>query len=216
MNELIIKGIITGFLLSMMIGPVFFVILETSIRRGVRAALAFDMGVLISDLLYIMIAYIFFSEVQDLTSGKNNGVVKVLGGVLLLIYGAISFFKKPAKQKKDESGNNVNNSKDYLFLSLKGFILNMANPMVIFYWFSVMSLGTKYTSDTISESQSVIFFLSVLLITFFSIDILKILGAKQLRPLVTDKVLKSLNQITGIVFVGFGVFLIMQGILGKV
>ncbi len=214
MSELILKGVVTGFILSIMIGPVFFVILETSIRRGMRAALAFDLGVLISDLLYIMIAYIFFSEVQDLTEGKSNSVVKIIGGSLLLIYGAVSFFKKPARQKKDESGNNVNNSKDYLFLILKGFVLNMANPMVIFYWFSVMSLGSKYSAT--SDDYGVLFFILVILVTFFSVDLLKIAGAKRLRPLVTDKLLKSLNQITGIVFVGFGVFLIIQGILGKV
>ncbi len=213
MGELILNAIITGFVLSMMIGPVFFVILETSIRRGVRAALAFDLGVLISDLIYIMIAYVFFAEVQNLTEGKNQFTVKIIGGSLLLLYGVVSFFKKPAKQKQDESGNNMHNSKDYILLMLKGFILNMANPLVIFYWFSVMSLGTKYTSETMSANESVFYFILILLITFFTIDLLKIIGAKKLRPLVTDKVLKSLNQLTGLVFVGSGAFLILQAVL---
>ncbi|MEY3438093.1 MAG: hypothetical protein RL265_678, partial [Bacteroidota bacterium] len=44
-----------------MIGPVFFVLLETSIRKGARAALALDLGVLLSDLVYILIAYVFYS-----------------------------------------------------------------------------------------------------------------------------------------------------------
>ena len=57
--DLILKGVVTGFVLSIMIGPVFFVLLETSIKKGVRAALALDLGVLLSDLLYILIAYVF-------------------------------------------------------------------------------------------------------------------------------------------------------------
>jgi uncharacterized membrane protein len=54
------------------------------------------------------------------------------------------------------------------------------------------------------------------MLTFFFFDLLKILGAKKLRPLVTDNLLKSLNQFIGIVFVGFGVFLLIKGIIGSV
>ena len=49
--DLVLKGIVTGFILSIMVGPVFFVLLETSIKKGVRAALAFDLGVLLNDRL---------------------------------------------------------------------------------------------------------------------------------------------------------------------
>ena len=65
--NLILKGIVTGFILSIMIGPVFFVLLETSIRKGIRAAIAFNIGVLLNDILYILIAYVFYSQVADLS-----------------------------------------------------------------------------------------------------------------------------------------------------
>ena len=63
--ELIVKGIVTGFILSIMIGPVFLVLLETSIRKGVKAAIAFDIGVLLNDILYILIALVFYNEVAE-------------------------------------------------------------------------------------------------------------------------------------------------------
>ena len=59
-------------------------------------------------------------------------------------------------------------------------------------------------------------FISAILITFFSIDLLKIVGAKSLRPLVTHRVLTGLNRLIGIVFFGFGAVLITQGIIGIV
>ncbi|HRB73280.1 MAG TPA: LysE family translocator, partial [Flavobacterium sp.] len=37
----ILTGIPLGFFLSFMIGPVFFVLLETSITKGFRAAMSF-------------------------------------------------------------------------------------------------------------------------------------------------------------------------------
>src|SRR5688572_25768204 len=105
-----------------MIGPVFFVLLETSIRRGVRAALALDLGVLLSDVVYILIAYVFYSEVSTLISGENEGVLKIIGGILFLVYGAVTYFKKPKEMKVDEVGNIVHKSSDYIMLCLKGFL----------------------------------------------------------------------------------------------
>ena len=108
---------------------------------------------------------------------------------------------------------DVANAKDYILLGLKGFILNIANPLVIFYWFSVMALGASHSKSE-SSSWTIFLFLVCILVTFFAVDILKIVGAKRLRPLVTTSLLVALNRLIGIVFLGFGVFLIIQGIIG--
>ncbi len=194
-----------------MIGPVFFVLLETSIKKGIRAALAFDLGVLISDLLYIMIAYLFYAEVQDMTKGGDQHIVKIIGGGLFIAYGVASFFKKSKGIKKDAQGNLVKDSSDYKMLMLKGFLLNFANPLVVFYWFSVLTLAEK--SEGMAAAP-LFTFITIILVTFFGVDVLKIFGAKKLRPLITDNLMKGLNRLIGIVFVGFGVFLIIQGSYG--
>jgi threonine/homoserine/homoserine lactone efflux protein len=196
-----------------MIGPVFFVLLETSIRKGARAALALDLGVLLSDLVYILIAYVFYSEVAALNSGEKSGLLKIIGGSLFMLFAFITFFKKVKEIKVDAVGKIVQKPSDYVMLSLKGFLLNLANPMVIFYWFSVMTLAEKNTNAPDNQEGSIFFFILVLLITFFSFDLLKIFGAKKLRPLVTHKVLVTLNRLIGIVFFGFGIFLIIKGSL---
>jgi len=212
--ELILKGIVTGFVLSIMIGPVFFILLETSIRKGARAALVLDFGVFLSDAVYILIAFVFYSEVSSLTKGDNQHILKIVGGILFIIYGLATFFKKPKDIKVDAIGNPVQKPGDYVMLALKGFLLNMANPLVIFYWFSVMTLGTKDAASNDPQEASILFFLGVILITFFSFDLLKIFGAKKLRPLVTDKLLIALNHLIGIVFVVFAIVLIIQGAMG--
>jgi threonine/homoserine/homoserine lactone efflux protein len=75
-------------------------------------------------------------------------------------------------------------------------------------------MGSRNSEHAGTNENSILFFLGVILVTFFSIDLLKILGAKKLRPLVTEKLLVALNHLIGIVFFGFGIFLIIQGILG--
>jgi threonine/homoserine/homoserine lactone efflux protein len=208
--DLIIKGVVTGFILAIMIGPVFFILLETSIRRGVRAAFAFDLGVLLSDVIYIMIAYVFYAEVSSILSGEKQEVMKLAGGILFLIYGIATFFKRTKEMSLNEDGSTIQGIKDYVLLGVKGFLLNFANPMVIFYWFSVITLGAKHEAPN-EPRIYLLYFLATILITFFSFDILKILGAKMLRSLVTERVLIALNQLIGIVFATFGVFLIVQG-----
>ena len=155
-------------------------------------------------------------EVEDLSSGEDNSLLRLIGGVLFTAYGVFNFFKKiKDTQVQGKKTEGVSSTKDYILLGLKGFLLNIANPLVIFYWFSVMTLGAEDQEST-KSSTSILLFLMIILVTFFTIDFLKILGAKRLRPLVTPRLLKGLNRLIGIVFVAFGIFLIAQGILNVV
>ncbi|MCR9171305.1 MAG: LysE family translocator [bacterium] len=211
--DLLLKGVATGLLLSIMVGPVFFVLLETSIRKGVKAALAVDLGVLISDIVYIVIAFVFFTQVAELAEGNDNSILRLVGGSLFLVYGVYTFFKKVKKSESTKEFEVVPNAAGYIILALKGFLLNMMNPLVVFYWFSVMTLGA---GDGDEHGSSMILYLTYILVTFFSIDFLKIIGAKRLRSLVTPRLLMGLNRMVGIVFVGFGLVLVTQGIIGLV
>lgn len=216
MIDLILKGVITGFILSVMIGPVFFVLLETSIRKGIRAGVALDVGVFISDIIYILIAFLFYNEVKSLAEGQSREVAKGIGGALFIGYGLITFFKTPkAVQLTAMKEREPADWKEYRMLCLKGFLLNLANPLVIFYWFSVLSLGDANRIEGLSSQVVLLLFISIILMTFFSIDMLKILGAKQLRPFITNKLMKSLNQLIGIVFMLFGIVLLVQIVVGK-
>lgn len=214
MVEIILKAIVTGFILSIMIGPAFFLLLETSIRKGVRAALFFDLGVLVSDLIYISIAFFFYATVAKLTGGENQAYLKILGGLLFLVFGAITFFKTPKEHSVDDLGKQALSPRYYLMLFIKGLVLNLLNPMVVFYWFSVMTIGAKEDSELSFASQMAVY-IGVLLTVFFSIDILKILGAKRLRPFITNAVLKRLNHFTGVILAIFGIVLLVQGIVDK-
>ena len=60
----IISAIPLGFFLSFMIGPVLFVLLETSVVKGFKAAIIFDLGVVLADVIFILIAY-FFTQKSD-------------------------------------------------------------------------------------------------------------------------------------------------------
>jgi threonine/homoserine/homoserine lactone efflux protein len=206
-----------------MIGPVFFVLLETSITKGFRAAASFDLGVLISDVLYVLIAVMFMEQIKGLDTGSNKILFGFIGGIIFIVYGLFTFFKKSVineksllDQEEHESENYIPTSmtRDYVMLGVKGFILNFANPLVIFYWISVASFANQFAPDK-SSIGWVFLFVGIVLFTFFGVDVLKILAAKRLRPLVNQKLLTALNRVIGIVFCLFGIFLILQNIIHK-
>lgn len=195
-----------------MLGPAFFLLLETSIKRGIRAALSFDAGVLISDIIYIVIAYVFIQQVEELSRGSDNALIRMIGGVLFFVYGFLTFNKKvgPIEVKKTKKMNV--DPKDYWILFIKGLLLNLANPLVVFYWFSVLALGHSGSNQVMSGGEMILY-LSIVLFTFFTIDVLKIIGAKKLRPFITPALLRSLNRITGSILMAFGGFLVINSIV---
>ena len=216
MLDILLKGILTGFILSIMIGPVFFLLLETSIRKGIRAAITFDIGVFLSDFIYIIIALIFYSEVSKITSGEYGHIISIVGGIILMIFGLVTLFKKPKEDKKEAEKQLNKQTKDMILLGLKGFLLNFANPGVIFYWITVIALGAdgkKNPDEAIDESTY--WYILIIMVTFFSVDMLKIFGAKKLRPFITENVLVGLNRLIGLIIIGTGVLLVIKGFLAK-
>ena len=58
MLELILSAVGLGIMLSLVfIGPIFFLLIETSFTRGPRHALALDLGVILADITCIVAAY---------------------------------------------------------------------------------------------------------------------------------------------------------------
>jgi threonine/homoserine/homoserine lactone efflux protein len=207
MIEDIQAAIPLGFFLSFMIGPVFFVLLETSATKGFRAGLVFDMGVIIADILFLIIAY--FSSFQLLENLSNQPGLYVFGGVILLIYSlTILFNRAPIKEKR-----NVHISKTgYMGLFIKGFLLNFINIGVLVFWLGVIIVvGPSLDND---PNRITVFF-SAMIIAYLVTDLFKILLAKQLKRKLTPKRIRMVKKVLGVVLAICGIVLIIKGFLPK-
>lgn len=210
MTEVVFRAIGMGLILALLPGPAFFVLLQTSIKDGIKSAMAFDFGILVADVFYIVIAYLFYSEVKAFASQEDY--LTLAGGIIFTIFGAFFFIKRPAifVRKNRPIPKEVENA-SYTYLFFKGFLLNGFNPGVIMYWLSVISIGTN---EVDASGNSMIWFLTIILITFFSIDALKIFGANSLQRFITPKFLKNLNGFVGILFIIIGFTSIVIGLRG--
>jgi threonine/homoserine/homoserine lactone efflux protein len=203
----ILAGLPWGLFLSFMVGPVFFILLETSITKGFRAAIVFDLGVVLGDVFFIALAYL--GSYRLIQSLKDKPALFIFGGIIMLAYGIISFVRLRNEEKIDDAEIDRDIIKrNYGSLFIKGFLLNVINIGVLGFWLAVIiSVGPKLDMQ---NSRMITFFTSVI-ITYLLIDCLKILLAKQLKSKMTPRNIVKIKKIISIVLMIFGVVLITQG-----
>lgn len=198
-----------GILLAFLLGPVFFVLLETSVLKGIRAAMCFDLGVILADVVFILIAY--FGTNAILEKLKDDPAFILFGGVLLAIYGIISFIqcKKTYLKEIDPSILTVD-KKNYLGLIVKGFFLNFINIGVLGFWLGIVVVfGSQLLND---KSRIVVFFASILA-TYLIIDFIKVILAKQLNRFLTPKRIFLIKRGIAISMIVFGVGIIIKSLV---
>ena len=172
-----------GVLLAFTIGPVFFVLLETSITKGLRAALIFDLGVVFADFVFILIAY--FSTNQILQKLKDDPGLFIFGGAVMLSYGVVAYIKEKKnytkKLEEDIDEDNIQKN-NYLGLFFKGFLLNFINIGVLAFWMGIIIVfGPKLNM----EPNRISLFIASIIVTYFIVDIIKMMVAKQLKSRMT-------------------------------
>ncbi|MEM1001971.1 MAG: LysE family transporter [Bacteroidota bacterium] len=207
----ILAAIPFGILLAFTIGPVFFVLLETSVTKGFLSAVVFDLGVIIADIVFIFLA--FFSTNKLLEKIKDDPNFLVFGGVLLVVYGVISFIKTSKSFSNIvRDYQKVKIQKDYWKLFVKGFLLNFINIGVLLGWLGFIVIGTSITSS----EHGVLVFIATMLITYFITDLFKIAAAKRLKNKLTPKRIFKTKKIVALAILGFGVLLLSQGLFPDV
>lgn len=210
MFDEVLSAIPFGIILAFTIGPVFFVLLETSATKGFKSALIFNMGVILADILFIAIA--FFSTNKLLDKIKDDPNFLVFGGVLLVVYGIITFTKTSKSFRSIvREYHRVEIQKNYGKLFLKGFLLNFINVGVLAGWLAFIIIANSFT-DT---KSGVVVFLGTILITYLVIDIFKILIAKRLKNKLTPRRIFKTKKIIALVILAFGILLLSQAFFPK-
>lgn len=198
-----------GVFLAFLLGPVFFVLLETAAIKGFRAAFAFDLGVILADVIFLFIAYL--STTKLLASIKDDPALFIFGGVILTTYGVMSFLrtKKVLRQEDDTPEIRKLSKSDYLGLAGKGFLLNFINIGVLGFWLGlIIVFGPKLDMQ---QDRIMVFFGSVLG-TYLVLDIFKILLAKKLNRKLTPNRIYVMKKGISILLIVFGGLLIFKGL----
>lgn len=197
-----------GIFLAFLLGPVFFVLLETAALKGFRAAMCFDLGVFLADVVFLLIAY--FSTNKLLQKIQDDPALFIFGGGILATYGVISYInqKKAVPQTATSELRKLKKS-DYFGLGVKGFLLNFVNIGVLGFWLGLIIVFGP--TMKMNPERLFIFFCTVLA-TYLTLDIFKILLAKKLNHKLTPIRIYKTKKIISVLIIVFGGILIVRGI----
>jgi threonine/homoserine/homoserine lactone efflux protein len=200
--DIVFNGIVSGFVLAFLIGPVFFSIIQTSIERGFRSGVFVAIGVSLSDAFYISVCYLGVYQIFD--KGNFREYLAYFGGVVLILFGvyyALIKGKKPVSYdaKKLEPTPPLR-------LVLKGFVINGLSPMVFIFWIgTVVAATTKFNYG--SPVKAIPYF-AAMVGTVFITDLMKAKLADKLRKVLTPRFIRNLNILVGVLLIVFGARLI--------
>jgi threonine/homoserine/homoserine lactone efflux protein len=200
--EALYHGVLLGFVLFVSAGPIFFAVIETSIRKGFRYALSISVGTFFSDVLYIALAYF---GLQPLFQNETFKVwLGIIGGIVLISFGIIQLLKKPDLHAKDL---HLKKQSSYAAYALKGFVINTFNPFVFFFWLAVIGGVTVNYED--SNTSQLMFFTGVLG-TILLTDMIKAFVAEKIKHLLNPTLFLWVNRLVGVVMIYFGLRMIWK------
>lgn len=203
MLKLILSALFLGILLSFLIGPVFFITIETSLIVGLKAAIILNLGVILSDITCIILSY--FSSLKIIKYLDNNPLIVKICGIIILIYG---LFTSICNNKVSSKTKSLSHNYNYLKLFFKGYILNIINIGVIFFWLSVVLV----VSTIYNNKFDFILYIMISLFTSFCIDLCKIFLGRKIYYKFNKKILfdNKVKRVVGILLIIFGMFIFIK------
>lgn len=182
--------------MSIMLGTVFFALVQNSIDYGFKTGVFISIGVITSDILLISLSWFNAELIPE--GSTTDWLVRLCGATFLLFYGLSNLFKKenlayPKTEKKHIAK----------FITM-GFLLNGLNPGNYIGWLAVTTQLQAVARYSLSES---IFYFVGALSAIFIMESLISWGATFLKPYITDRFLRFVNRLVGILFIGFAIAL---------
>jgi threonine/homoserine/homoserine lactone efflux protein len=195
-----IKGLLLGMMLAISVGPVIFSIIKQSINSGHKGGFTFVAGVSSSDITMVVISQLFTELFRSLLGFKKE--IGIGGSILLIVIGLFVLFFKKVKVNEDGTLKQEMRKRDYLKIFLSGYFMNTLNPSVIAFWLVIATSVVGY-----SFGYRLTMFITCLSFVLLS-DIAKVFLAGKIRDKLTAKNIHIINQVSGIILIGFGLALI--------
>lgn len=144
--DIIIKGVIIGIILSAPMGPVGVLCIQRTLNKGRLFGFATGIGAALSDFIYCLITGYGMSYVVDIIENPQNMFyLKLMGSVLLFIFGVYVYRGNPTKEE-----HTLSNKKGTLVQNLiTGFFVTFSNPLIIFLIIALFARFTFVIPDSV-------------------------------------------------------------------
>ena len=183
-------------MLTFLTGPVFFVLIKTSIEKGFHAGAALALGVVCSDVVFVG-GILYGSQYIDV-SEHTKTIAGLVGSGILFAVGVYYLLKTAVINY----GNTVPSGMNRAGYFLKGFLMCIFNPTLLFHWVTVIgAASTIFHIGSVHRSRNISIMFLTILIVQFSMDTTKAFYANKLRDKISVKLIHRLNEVAGIALI---------------
>lgn len=143
--NMIIKGMIIGVVVSAPMGPVGILCVQRTLNKDRWCGFVTGLGAALSDIIYALMTGFGMSFIMDTIESPTVAFwIKVVGSVLLFLFGLFTFKSNPIERVKPVSHN-----KGTLFHNfISGFLVTISNPLIIFLLIAMYGQMTFILPDS--------------------------------------------------------------------
>ncbi len=193
------RGFLIGMGMSLMLGTVFFSLIQTSIQHGWKKGILIALGVIASDIIFISLATLGISFVHPT---EGNVWMEAAAFIVLMILGVSMISGKETKivYPKSRFGKSL------VFFS-NGFLLNGTNPVNFIAWVSVATFFR--TTKGYGTDQLIVLFIGCMS-SIFLMELLIAYLANRIKKFLNQQVMLWINRVTGGVFIAAAIAIVMK------
>ena len=195
------EGMLTGIMLTIMVGPVTIIIIRNGLEINRKAGILAAGGTWFSDLFFIAITYWLTTSVNEwVDDPKVKFALYLLGGLGLLLMGLWMTWVK----KKAVADDYHPTSLHYTQAFFSGFLVNSLSPFTLFFW-----LGSAVFLHM--QSEAPVYYYVGLMLMLATGDFIKAWIAPKLAVWLKEKYVYWIQVIAGITIALVGGYIIYLG-----
>ena len=201
----LIKALLIGIIASTPPGPVSLLVVQKTFCNGRKAGFSAGVGSAFIDTFYAVASLFAFMVIGDFFS-RNKSWILIIGGLLVACVGYSMFKRKPITAVKVAETSSAK----AIQYALQAAGCALANPGALAYMFALVALFRLDVSEASSPMWLIVAFVFLGALTWwFSLAY----AADKMRNNFKIQTLNRVNKAAGLVVIGFGVVLIVRGII---
>jgi threonine/homoserine/homoserine lactone efflux protein len=193
------------FIFSITPGPGIFAILARSISRGARASFSLSLGMVMSDIVYLVMACYGLAAIAS--AWEEVFLIIRYAGAAYLIYLGWKMWISPVSTVS--SGDNLQDAKNEMASFIQGFMISASNPKVILFY--VAFLPTFMDLTVLSASDIVLASFLTFVALLLGLTIISVGASQARRFMKSERSMKTLNRTAGGIMASAGAFLALKG-----
>lgn len=198
------KGILIGFVASIPLGPIGVICVQRTLCNSHKSGFVSGLGAAAADTIFAVIAAFFLGLVLSFVE-KYINILKVIGGICVIIVGVNIFLKNPVMQIKRSRANKTNLWSNFLSV----FFITFTNPAIILMFMALFATLGISAEGAMNHIEGAILVGGVFIgaaIWWFILT----LGVSFLRKKFRPRHLLVMNRVSGAIIVALGAAAILS------